>query len=360
MKKLLVLVLLPYILTFSQELYVGELRIDLINYGGSFNVTFLLTSIGARWDENYNLTEDFSTASDVVSGYPYYGAFDHVLDPSNVNDTFAVGLYKISAIENSTEQAYFYMDWRSSDWSASLDVNFKYNVGNNDFRDWDNTQTIDKTYQTLWDLTNNELQTTGLEEYWDNCLALIPSVNNNPRLIWGPYPESVDLSGYNIYRKVGAGSFTLIHFNSDSQHEYIDTDYSITEPTGTQLQYYVRAVYVEDGTSSPTNTVTTQGMTIEKDSYKNSLKYNEYSLSPNYPNPFNPSTNINYSLPENSFVTLKVYDVLGREVVTLANEYKGAGNYSVVFNALDLPSGVYFYKIQIGGFTNIRKMVLQK
>ena len=86
----------------------------------------------------------------------------------------------------------------------------------------------------------------------------------------------------------------------------------------------------------------------------------EFSLSQNYPNPFNPETNIKFEIPENSFVTLKVYDALGREVETLVNETKPAGSYSVDFNASGLSGGVYFCKITAGGFTDTKRMVLIK
>ncbi|MGE5437721.1 MAG: T9SS type A sorting domain-containing protein [Syntrophothermus sp.] len=87
---------------------------------------------------------------------------------------------------------------------------------------------------------------------------------------------------------------------------------------------------------------------------------NEYFLSNNFPNPFNPSTTISYSLPSNGFTTLKVYDVLGNEVATLINEEKGPGYYTVDFNASYLSSGVYFYNLTSGGFTMIKKMILMK
>ena len=86
----------------------------------------------------------------------------------------------------------------------------------------------------------------------------------------------------------------------------------------------------------------------------------EFSLGQNYPNPFNPSTTINYSIPEFSFVTLKVYDVLGSEVATLVNEDKSVGSYEVEFDATGLPSGIYFYKLQAGSFVETKKMVLMK
>jgi len=87
---------------------------------------------------------------------------------------------------------------------------------------------------------------------------------------------------------------------------------------------------------------------------------NSYSLSQNYPNPFNPTTKINFALPKQGLVTLKIYDVLGREVRTLVNEVKSAGQFSVDFNASEFSSGVYFYKLESGTFSDIKRMMLIK
>ncbi len=87
---------------------------------------------------------------------------------------------------------------------------------------------------------------------------------------------------------------------------------------------------------------------------------NTYSLSNNYPNPFNPGTKIVFQIPEGEFVTLKVYDILGNEIVSLLNEEKGAGKYEVEFNAANLPSGIYFYRLKAGSFVETKKMVFMK
>ena len=86
----------------------------------------------------------------------------------------------------------------------------------------------------------------------------------------------------------------------------------------------------------------------------------EFSLSQNFPNPFNPATNIKYQLPNAVQVTIKVYDILGREVVTLVNEEKPAGYYEVQFNASNLSSGCYFYRIITKDFVKTMKMMLVK
>jgi subtilisin-like proprotein convertase family protein len=85
-----------------------------------------------------------------------------------------------------------------------------------------------------------------------------------------------------------------------------------------------------------------------------------YSLSQNYPNPFNPTTNIKYTLPKSEFVKLVVYDMTGREVKTLVNEYKQQGVYDIAFDGSALASGVYFYKIEAGSFVETKRMVLIK
>jgi hypothetical protein len=86
-----------------------------------------------------------------------------------------------------------------------------------------------------------------------------------------------------------------------------------------------------------------------------------YALGQNYPNPFNPSTQIDYSLPKQSVVSLKVYDILGQEVAALVNNaIKPAGNYTEVFNAANLPSGIYYYRISAGDYKDVRKMILIK
>lgn len=85
-----------------------------------------------------------------------------------------------------------------------------------------------------------------------------------------------------------------------------------------------------------------------------------YKLEQNYPNPFNPSTIIRYEIPEQTFASLKIYDILGNEVATLANEEKRAGSYEVVFNSTKLSSGVYIYKLQTTKFIQTNKMTLIK
>ena len=86
----------------------------------------------------------------------------------------------------------------------------------------------------------------------------------------------------------------------------------------------------------------------------------EYSLYQNYPNPFNPTTTIKFDLPNDGLVQLEIFDILGRRIVSLLEEYKTAGSYEQVFNASSLASGVYVYKLQAGDFVSSKKMILLK
>ncbi|MCK9424467.1 MAG: T9SS type A sorting domain-containing protein [Ignavibacteriaceae bacterium] len=97
---------------------------------------------------------------------------------------------------------------------------------------------------------------------------------------------------------------------------------------------------------------------VENDSY--AQLPNNFELSQNYPNPFNPTTKINYQLAKNSFVSMKIFDLLGNEITVLVNEEQVAGNYQITFDGSRLSSGVYFYKIQAGDFTVTKKLVLMK
>ena len=92
----------------------------------------------------------------------------------------------------------------------------------------------------------------------------------------------------------------------------------------------------------------------------NSSVPNEFKLFQNSPNPFNPETKINFSIPKQGLVILKIYDLLGREIATLVNEVKSPGNYSVDFNATEFASGTYFYRLESNGLVDTKRMMLLK
>lgn len=122
--------------------------------------------------------------------------------------------------------------------------------------------------------------------------------------------------------------------------QYIGNDGDIVALDGVKLVGFQQATSVQEITSV--------------------LIPSEFQIYQNYPNPFNPITKIKFDLPLTSDVSLKIYDILGKEIATLINEEKSAGRYEVNFEAADLSSGVYFYKIKAGDYNQIRKMILLK
>lgn len=177
-----------------------------------------------------------------------------------------------------------------------------------------------------------------------------------------------------------SGTYSLIYegnFYADTPPEYID--YSVLEyncadldqlpPFGTRypVRYKVKAVDISDKISVFSDFAVTIGISPEggiEDGGDNpqihSEQPKEFALSQNYPNPFNPVTKINFTIPKSGFVTLKIYDMLGREIKTLVNEPKQPGYYTVDFNGMELSSGIYFYRIQMGDLVQVKRMILTK
>ncbi len=211
---------------------------------------------------------------------------------------------------------------------------------------------------------------------WDNQNPIAPqnltmsSYNNHPKLLWQKNPEQ-DVDYYRIYRKKGTGSYSLHTTVSASlPAEYVDNEETVcSAPPGTRCEseivakYYVTAVDLTSKVSAGSNEV--EAILLGEPPSKRisngspAIVY-QYELSSNYPNPFNPTTNINYQVKDKGFVFLKVYDMLGREVASLVNETQDAGKYSVIFNAANLPSGVYIYSLRVNDFVQNNKMTLVK
>lgn len=114
-----------------------------------------------------------------------------------------------------------------------------------------------------------------------------------------------------------------------------------------------------DFTGNLLNSISAFDSTLTEVPVKN-ITANTFELLQNYPNPFNPSTKISWQSPVGSWQTLKVYNILGKEITTLVDAYREAGKYEITFNATDLTSGIYFYKLNIGAFYQLRKMTLIK
>ena len=183
----------------------------------------------------------------------------------------------------------------------------------------------------------------------------------NPRLVWGSHPTFGESALYKVYRQIGTGNWSLIA--TTTALEYTDEEMYFYIPGGDESPnvFYKVTAQSELPGAYESNTVSTIA-SKEKMDKEGLSKFQpvEFSLGQNYPNPFNPSTQIQYSIKEEGLVQLRVYDILGKEIVTLVNTNKEAGYYSVDFDASQLPSGVYIYQLTTPGFTQARKMIFTK
>lgn len=185
-----------------------------------------------------------------------------------------------------------------------------------------------------------------------NLVATSSSSKNN--LIWND--NSTAETGYSIERKDGTASsvsnYSVIQTLTANSASYSDQNVS----AGSTYTYRVRATN-SNSESDYSNTATVSTVTAVEKIEKIPT---EYKLEQNYPNPFNPTTVINYSIPENSLVTLKIYDLLGNVIATLINENQNAGYYSITFNGSNLSSGIYFYQLVTAKYVNTKKLMLIK
>ncbi|MBU0474754.1 MAG: T9SS type A sorting domain-containing protein [Bacteroidetes bacterium] len=188
-------------------------------------------------------------------------------------------------------------------------------------------------------------------------------VSEHPYISWSTVIQD-DLEEYVIYKKVGSGSW--LEYATTTASNYTDgheSQYTIGDGDKRFVYYCVTARdYTENEsdvtaqvnfTCAPWLSKTNEELVALEDPIN-------YYISANYPNPFNPTTQISYQLPENSFVNLVVYNAIGQKVAELVNQNQSVGKYTVKFDASNLPSGVYIYKLQAGEFSAVKKMLLTK
>jgi len=214
--------------------------------------------------------------------------------------------------------------------------------------------------------TGTVLTASGLTDFCDIGLAgndalpvelasFVSSVSGNiVRLEWTTLSETNN-SGFDIERSKVIGQtsdgWNKVGFVKGNGNVSVNSNYQFTDRD------------IPDGTYSYRLKQIDFNGNFEYFNLRNEVKIGvpgKFSLSQNYPNPFNPTTKINYNLPADAQVKLKVFDITGREVVTLVNEFKTAGYYTADFNASNLSSGTYFYKIESGAFTDVKRMMIVK
>jgi hypothetical protein len=183
-----------------------------------------------------------------------------------------------------------------------------------------------------------------------------------PSLSWtGSSTSGVSYKVYRCesYYQSCASTETVI--GTTSSTSYTDFGVTITTQGSATDRYTYRVTAVLSGSESgSTNSASVWGDGVQKRNKDKPFLPEAYFLSANYPNPFNPSTEIRFALPEAARVDLVVYDVLGREVARLVDGTQEAGHHRAPFDASALPSGVYLYRLTAGDFVETRRMVLMK
>jgi len=218
-------------------------------------------------------------------------------------------------------------------------------------------------------LYQNELYVIG----WDDSTfyKYTPSSNQWTQLTNSPYQVGACAMGIinNLIYFVGGNSGgttgaeykTILVYDITTNSWSVDLQEISSKRHWMATAEYLGGLYVVGGIDSIANAVDIVEEIVPQGTAgvnKEAEIPGDYYLKQNYPNPFNPSTKISYSIPDISFVTLKVYDILGNEIATLVNGEKPAGNYEVEFKAENNTSGIYFYSLTSGAFTETKKMIL--
>ena len=317
--------------------------------------------IGTNYNQAYTYYSDGSQNGVTITAY-----LNKVYHPTFQND-FGAGLITLDGTSYSSGSSVPKSDGNSVLATASAQT---YNGLDYTFSHWqDNNTSNPRSFAIGGNTTYTAYYTaTPNASYSSQNLHVGTTLNDNIHIYWTDNQNSI-VDHYYIYRKIGyRGTPSLIASVGRGVQQCIDGCYYLQQyPNGTEVLYEVLEYSSYYNSYSCDNSwADVYGyFSLEKEKSNNvSIGIakeipTEYKIG-NYPNPFNPTTSISYQLPKDGYVTLKVYDILGKEIATLVNENKTAGYYKVNFDASRLTSGVYIYKISSNNFSLSKKMLLTK
>lgn len=210
---------------------------------------------------------------------------------------------------------------------------------------------VDATANFAWAAGNSGtiIRLTGFPLPVELTSFTASAVDKNVILNWSTATETNN-RGFEIQRKSLTGDFVTIAFVDGKGTTQKPQSYAYTDRNLENGKYFYRLKQLDFNGTSSYSKIAEVDVNIPA----------KFELSQNYPNPFNPATTIKYEIAKESHVSLKVYDAIGNEIATLVSETKAPGTYEVKYDASYLSNGVYFYKIQAGGFTSTKKLILMK
>lgn len=339
------------------------------------------------YDENANNTgqmlyrwenSDWSLFNRITIMYDEFNReTENIIEVMN-NSEWGYNYKAVSTYDNNgnlSQKDAFYWNQSSNDWELTFRNTYTYDENNNlitDYSQWQQDSTLvddhlgEYTYDennflveyigkfadgsggwddNEWELYTNDAMGNQIEilsKYWDVSGWVD---NYNAFLTYNEYNNQTGTLGYSWdgsnWKNTTRITFTYDENQNNTMYLF-ETNYDGSGWTTFNEITSTYEVFVTD-------VETEMGVVPEK-----------FSLSQNYPNPFNPSTKIKFSIPQESRVSLKLYDVTGKEVGTLVNEFMQTGSYTINFNANELSSGIYFYQLQTDGFVQTKKMTLLK
>ncbi len=328
----------PYTLPSIQN---GVMAADANNCGVSISTTATLDTIidmsgyfcylFIEWDNDWNVTDNNDTALVEIS--------------SDFGESWITLWVQGGSSKRNSHEYCDYDEYNSNDLEYAMI----------------RLRTVQQGSGSWWAVDNFTIQLSYVIEIPatpTNLSAELKGINPDVLLTWEFNSIPFQEIGFQITRKLGEPwiytNYEILDSVDISTRTYIDT----TVEFSNHYSYRIRS-YSDQFISFFSEPAEIDIVTSLENPF-GFVENIEYLLEQNYPNPFNPITTINYQIPELNFVTLKIYDVLGNEIVTLVNDEKNIGNYEVEFDATSLTSGIYFYRIQAGSFVETKKMILMK
>jgi hypothetical protein len=304
----------------------------------------------------------YKGAQNKTTGYSDLELVPHTYSYTDIQNPSAISFLRDTLTHANPEPDYFLGDGKDA-----------FRIGQNQvFSPWsnpNNQMASGSTTKFGFELTSISSGICTLNLYVNTASAASSSIPQNlrvaadgsyhPVFTWDNNSEN-DISLYEVWRKIDDGSWTSIA--TTTTNSYTDNQVIIPPAHDKHFKYKVRAKDTQNYYSVYSDEVAVEGYKIYKiseDETGNEIP-EALLLSQNSPNPFNPTTKIRFSIPSNGYVSLKVYDILGREVAVLANRVLEAGQYEYNFNGENLASGTYIYCLRTNNKTITKKMLMIK